>query len=203
MEVVMNDFKNDPNVTSTDVTPAGPWQVEEGPRGPRQLSLKEVRELYVGDNYYRFATDFELFDEVGGLRPTFSIPAFFLGAIWFVYRKMYIEALIVCLAAFSLQWLAGLFNISEGLASMSSFGVAIFLALVAKSLYWKAVDRKVAQAMNLYPADPPKAVAWLQGKGGTNLIGALVFAAVLLAIVYYSVASFVAANPELLRLQNI
>ncbi|MDL2226768.1 DUF2628 domain-containing protein [Deltaproteobacteria bacterium OttesenSCG-928-M10] len=199
----MNEFNDNHKVTPAAVAPAGPWRVDGGDRGPRQLSLSEVRELYVGGKYYRFARDFELFDEQGGLRPTFSVPAFFLGAIWFVYRKMYIEALAVCLAAVGMQWLAGLFNISEGLASMTSLGVAVFLALIAKNLYWKAVDRKIAQAMNLYPNDPPKAVAWLQGQGGTNLIGALVFAFVLFAIVYYSVAAFVAGNPELMmQLQN-
>ena len=65
----MNGFNN--NTEDANASAAAPWQVDDN-RGGRQLSLPEVRELYVGSRYNSFADAFDAFDETDGTRISFS-----------------------------------------------------------------------------------------------------------------------------------
>lgn len=171
---------------------AGAWRSDDG----RQLSLAEVRALYVGDKYHRFAEAFDSFDRAGKLQASFSWPAFFLGLVWFVYRKMYLEALVIFVAALLGQLL--LSGLTQG-SGLISLGAALLLGLLAKGLYWKAVDRRIFQAMNLYPQEPAEAIAWLARRGGVNLAGALILALFICALFFVSAAAVIATDPALIN----
>lgn len=150
------------------------------------LSLAQVREIYVGKGYPKFEKAFAKCDERGGSAHSFSIAPFFFSFFWFFYRKMYAEGAIVAAIAFGVGYLAETFlkSGSRGVAG----GIGIAVAMNAKSLYWRAVDKKIARAMQMFPDSPESAIGWLRAKGGVNYwavaAGALFFGLVLLGIFY-------------------
>jgi len=137
---------------------------------PPATTLAEARAAVVGRRYPLFEESFRLFDEAGGFRPTFIWPPLLFGLFWFVYRRMYLEAVLAALAGLALMYVreAVLGEGSEGLVMLVSFSFSLLLALTGRWLYWKAVDRRLEQAMRLYPHEPGRALAWLKWKGGVD-----------------------------------
>lgn len=142
---------------------------ETAPRPPA-TTLAEARAAVVGRRYPIFEESFRLFDEAGGFRLTFIWPPLLFGLFWFVYRRMYLEAALAALAGLILMYLreSALGEGGESLVMLVSLGFSLFLALTGRWLYWKAVDRRLEQAMRLYPHEPDRALAWLKWKGGVD-----------------------------------
>ena|GEM_PF-2017514 len=132
-------------------------------------TLAEARAAYVGRRYPLFEESFNLFDDSGGFRPTFIWAPLFFGLFWFLYRRMYLEAVLAFLAGLALMslrvaWGEG----GEGTVMLMSFCFSLFMAVAGRWLYWRAVDRRLEQAMRLFPHDPDRALAWLRWKGGVD-----------------------------------
>jgi len=146
-----------------------PETAESAPRPPA-TTLAEARAAVVGRRYPLFEESFRLFDEAGGFRPTFIWPPLLFGLFWFVYRRMYLEAVLTALAGLVLMYFrdAALGEAGESLVMLLSFSFSLFLAVTGRWLYWKAVDRRLEQAMRLYPHEPERALAWLKWKGGVD-----------------------------------
>ena len=161
-------------MTNPDDRPGAP---ETAPVPPA-ATLAEARAAFVGRRYPLFEESFSLFDAAGGFRPTFIWPPLLFGLFWFVYRRMYLEAFLAFMAGLLLVYLrAALGEGGEGLALFMSFGFSLALALTGRWLYWRAVDRRLEQAMRLFPNEPDRALAWLKWKGGVD------FPAVICALV--------------------
>lgn len=131
--------------------------------GPN-LSLDEVRQIYVGRGYKRFEAAFAKCDAAGKAEHTVSIAPFFFSFLWFFYRKMNLEGLIILAVCLVASVLADYILTAAPTAVMAGVGVAV--ALNAKGIYWRAVDKKIAQAMRLHPNSPTQAVEWLRARGG-------------------------------------
>ncbi|MDR2934747.1 MAG: DUF2628 domain-containing protein [Candidatus Adiutrix sp.] len=146
-----------------------PGAAESAPLPPA-TTLGEARAAVVGRRYPLFEESFRLFDEAGGFRPTFIWPPLLFGLFWFVYRRMYLEALLAGLAGLVIMFLgeAGPVEGGDGLVMLISIGFSLFLAVTGRWLYWKAVDRRLEQAMRLFPREPGRALAWLKWKGGVD-----------------------------------
>jgi hypothetical protein len=133
---------------------------------PPATTLAEARAVAVGDRYLLVEESFNLFD-AAGFRPTFTWPALLFGFFWFVYRRMYLESVLIFLVGLILMNLSATAGSdAEGLVMLLSLGFSLVLAVTGRWLYWKAVDRRLEQAMRLYPHDPERALAWLKMKGG-------------------------------------
>jgi hypothetical protein len=139
---------------------------EEAPP-EKPVTLEEAREAYVQKNYILYEESFRRFDEIDGFRFTFCWPVFFAGILWFLYRKMYIESLIIFLIGLVTVGAAGALGIPGGSLPFSAC-LSVVLALSARWFYWKAVDRRVTRAWEIYGENPGKALAWLRAKGGVN-----------------------------------
>jgi len=136
---------------------------------PPAATLTEARAAYVGRRFPLFEESFNDFDAAGGFRFTFTWPPLVFGLFWFLYRRMYIEAIVVFLAGLALVHLAAAWGgESENSVMIMSFGFSLALALAGRWLYWRAVDRRLVKAMRLYPHEPDRALAWLKWKGGVD-----------------------------------
>jgi hypothetical protein len=137
---------------------------------PPATTLAEARAAVVGRRYPLFEESFRLFDEAGGFRFTFIWPPLLFGLFWFVYRRMYLEAVLASLAGMVLMFLgeAALSGDGESPVMFMSFSFSLVLALTGRWLYWKAVDRRLERAMRRFPQEPDRALAWLKVKGGVD-----------------------------------
>jgi hypothetical protein len=154
---------------------------------PPAATLAEARAAYVGRRYPLFDESFGLFDAAGGFRATFTWPALLFGLFWFVYRRMYLEAALVFLAWQLMMYpLAAWYEGGEGLVLLIVVSFSLFLALTGRWFYWRAVDRRLEQAMRLFPHEPDRALAWLKWKGGANPLAVVVFALGSLIILWAS-----------------
>ena len=153
--------------------PLAPETVPVPDEWTSQVTLDEVRRIYVKPNYHRFSEVFAECDAYGGMRPSLAVAPFFFGYLWFFYRKMYLEGFLVLMAGgLVLGVVQALAVNSPQAASIAAFGlnlsVSIILTIYAKAIYWKAVDRQIEKAMRLYPQDPARALSWLDNIGGVN-----------------------------------
>ena len=152
-------------MTNTDDRPAAP---ETAPIPPA-TTLAEARAAYVGRRYPLFEEGFSRFDAAGGFRPTFIWPPLLFGLFWFIYRRMYLEAVLAFLAGLFLVYMRASWSEGgEGPALFMSFGFSLLLALTGRWLYWRAVDRRLEQSMRLFPNEPDQALAWLKWEGGVD-----------------------------------
>ena len=124
-------------------TPELPAPEVEGAGGlVNNISFDEVRRSYVQKGYLDFDEAFKKYDD-GEFPLLFAVAPFFLGILWFLYRKMYLEAVIIFGVAAILETLLNIFGFhGAGLAMM--VGMAILLGLAGKWLYWSDVNRKIA-----------------------------------------------------------
>ena len=138
---------------------------------------------YIGPKAERYRRRFERFTRTGTARFEFSWnnPSAFLGLWWYLYRKMYVWALVDFALSVLLGWT---------LFVPILWGVA--RAVTADYLYFRQADRKIREARPVSSAvDAPAAnalhLARLAAEGGVNawvpwvaIAGVLLFLAILL-----------------------
>ena len=146
---------------------------------PPASTLSEARAAYVGRRYPLFEESFSLFDEAGGFRATFIWPPLLFDLLWFIYRRMYLEAALAFLIKLALMFMAWGEG-GEGPVMLISLGFSLILAITGRWLYWRAVDRRLEQAMRLFPSEPERALAWLKDKGGVSPLSVILTLAALM-----------------------
>jgi len=152
---------------------------------PPATTLAEARAAVVGNRYLLFEDSFRLFDSAGGFRPTFTWQALIFDVLWFIYRRMYLEAVLAFLAVLVLTSLGALVSGNAGLVLFMGLGFRLALAVTGRWFYWKAVDRRLEQAMRRYPDDPDRALTWLKLKGGVDPLAVILIFAVQLVIGFW------------------
>jgi len=173
-----NDFQFNPGGPEQPSALGGPQT--ELPGWTKEVTLEDVRRIYVKHGYERFAAAFAGCDAAGGMAPSFVFAPFFISYAWFFYRKMYREGLILMGVSFLLVFIGGrLIQASPESGGTIVVGINLVFLLgmmvYGKALYWKAVDRKIARAMQAFPDNPQRAMAWLNNVGGTNIWIVLAF----------------------------
>ena len=142
--------------------------------------VDENLSAYVGNkynSYYQKKWQFTL-----GQLKGFNITAFFLGAIWLIYRKMYLYATIF-LVIISLDIVVEMFfpPLPEALSSGLTCAIAVMFGVMGNYWYKTHADKKVSQICASFP--PEQVPAELAKQGGTNLAAALIATVVVLALV--------------------
>lgn len=143
-------------------------------------SSESYSKIFVGSKYYSF------FPHGGDIPKRWNWAAFFFGAFWFVYRKMYLYAVIYLGLGFLLTGIQMTLGISEILINVTSIALGVAAGIWANRLYKQHIDKKIAETLVMAKGDD--VVPALKAKGGTNiggLIGAivLVFALIMLTSV--------------------
>ncbi|WP_432738469.1 DUF2628 domain-containing protein [Maridesulfovibrio sp. FT414] len=114
----------------------------------------EYRDYYafMGENAAKYYQRFEKFELLGGgFAATWHWPAFFVGPLWFMYRKMYVWALV----SFLFSWVP-----------YAAFPAMIASGLCAHYLYYRECRVKILGIKNY--ADPDRLGILLQRQGGVN-----------------------------------
>jgi hypothetical protein len=162
---------------------------------------REYLRIYFGKStdYYLNVLD----KSEGGKKHMFNIAAFFLGPIWMLYRKMYVEAGFylggVIVLGFAEGFLVNeVFQLSPSAADTVSrsinIGLAMSVGMLANSLYIKKAIAAVDLLVEDWQEDGPDLVLedQLRKMGGVSwpsaLLGAAVVLALLVAYVYYAIA---------------
>lgn len=181
--------------------PGGPGAGFGAPaRGPIDPEREQLLRAYVRDNADYYLGKWRQMDAGGG-RTSFNIAAFFLNALWLVYRKMW---------GLGLGILGGLLAINAIVLAISPFlspiisllavGIALWVGLMGNSMYRRQAEMEVARAAAASP-DPHARMSLLSQRGGTSIgaaIGIGIGAAVLNTIILFTVLAMSGAfdQPE-------
>ena len=158
MEDIIDHFEEDEDVNLKD------WQLFIGPKStyyiPRWLEFKP-----------------------GKSKASFNIAAFFFGAFWMLYRKMYIAAaiwfgLILFEGFFEVYVIEEIFGEVSGLDKILNWVVAAIMGFYGNYFYFKNAEQKIARIRNSNYSDELYEEE-LQKQGGTSwippLLGLLFF----------------------------
>lgn len=143
--------------------------------------LKEnYLEVYIGNKYQDYFR--EKFAHKNNKKWFISWiwPPFFVGYGWLLYRKLYIETIIV----FSFLIISGtiltVFNLGDILRDIYGC-IKILIALMGNCLYYAKTNRVMKKLKNIDSADHAQ---YLEKHGGTNIIPAIVVELLLLGMAF-------------------
>jgi hypothetical protein len=122
-----------------------------------------------------------------GEKYTFNVAAFFLGMAWMLYRKMYVEALVL----FGILFFEGFFerlligdNGPKFISIIINLITAFSIGTLSNYFYLQKAKRCVELAKSKF-IDNQERIDFLKKKGGTNLLLLIVVLVIVLALVAY------------------
>ena len=124
---------------------------------------EELLKAFVGNNYDKLS------------QQKFNFAAFFLGPLYYLYRKLYLLALAYIGIAF--------------IFSSFSLIIRVIIAVVFNEYYIKYAKKKIEDIRRLNPASDIQPI--VASKGGTNIIGPVIGAIVYVLIVVALIAALI------------
>lgn len=107
---------------------------------------------------------------------TFNLPAFLLGFIWFLYRKMYLEAFLLLAVIFAESALEEYLRSRSELDPQTLAGqlistliISTILGFTANYFYIRKANKTIRKSMEKYK-DAEKGGEYLERKGGTSYV---------------------------------
>lgn len=123
-----------------------------------------------------------------GTNAIFNGYAFFLGVLWFAYRKMYVEVAIIILALIILQVLLELSGfVNTGIDKLSTLICAFILGYTGNYLYIKKAIRTVEKAKEIY-INPGDRLTFLEKEGGVSILMPILLVAGIVALMIGALA---------------
>jgi len=132
---------------------------------------------------------FKRADERGYAPISWNWPAFFLGPIWLLYRRLYQGALMflgvsflvvaVTLALAAAGFGPWVWNLHVLL--IVAFQL-VYIPLHANAIYYRRAQREIELARQLIPGRPNEQATWLSVRGGVSLVHAALLACALLLV---------------------
>lgn len=184
------------SVLPQSVKDVPPHQTEiDVPRNP-----DEFYKAIVGPkNQDYYLSHFSRFDGNGKVGASWHWPAFFVTFYWFLYRKMWLHALIYFLLPYLVMIPMGVAAAMAGKSADTIIGIGYLLYLAgifllppiyANALYYKHCKKKISET-SASSHDVQRQLGELSGKGGTSnvaLIFVLVFAFIALIGILAAIA---------------
>src|SRR5262245_44783469 len=164
-----------------------------GNDAPAAISESEYYERAVGpDNQDYYLSRFARFDETGKSRVGWHWPAFFLTFLWFLYRKMWIHALVYMVLPLVVLVVASLVTVfaaasnpvAAGMVMLIAMGVYLLGMLVvppmyATSMYYNHCKSQIRSVKRL-SRDTEKQLRVLAGRGGATIVVPIVVSLLLI-----------------------
>jgi hypothetical protein len=126
-----------------------------------------------------------------GEKYVFNVYAFFFGIAWFIYRKMYLEALIIFLILIAEGLLEGLlmqgsnYNINKMFDIATSIIMGAITGYIANHLYFCKAEKVIEFAKHKEP-DDESLLEYIDKKGGTTWWFLLIIPAIVTALFVYN-----------------
>lgn len=142
---------------------------------------------------------FSRFDKQGKAGASWHWPAFFVTFYWFLYRKMWLNALIYFVLPYLLMIPVGVAAAMARDSADMVIGISCILYLLvffglapmyANALYYKHCQQKIAQA-RASSGDVQRQLGVLSGKGGTSNI-ALIFVLIFAFVAFIGILAAIA-----------
>lgn len=141
------------------------------------------------DYYLR---QFAKFDSAGKASATWHWPAFFVTFYWFLYRKMWLHALLYFVSPYLLMIVLGIVGAVVGQSAGPILGLGyvlylavifIFLPMYANAYYYKQCSKKIAET-RASSHEEQRQLGELSGKGGTSNVAVIfIFIFVFVAVI--------------------
>ena len=137
-----------------------------------QKQFNELVEIYIGPMYYNFK------------KGSFSWCAFFLGPIYFIYRKLYSVGITIFIMEWLIQGFAKLVNMRLYIYSIICLIRPFFLGKTFKKFYYNEAMEKVGQIKKNNPDKGYNQLTEIvKNSGGTNPIFAIIAAIPLILLI--------------------
>ena len=143
------------------------------------VSPEEYYRAVVGPkNQDFYVKRFERFDALGTSGPTWHWPAFFVTFYWFLYRKMWVNALIYFISPYVITFVGGFLAATAGTAATGLalflygaylLGIFVVLPMYANALYYRHCKSIIAATKASTPNEQ-RLLGELSDKGGTSNI---------------------------------
>lgn len=112
---------------------------------------------------------------------TWSWPTFFFSFLWFAYRKMYIESILIFLVTQAIKVLP----IALEIKGILNFAFWIGLTLTANGIYMKKVDSIVEEVNDM---DDLEAEIFIKKNAGTSFLAVILM--IILAVILTAVGQY-------------
>ncbi|MCF3531105.1 MULTISPECIES: DUF2628 domain-containing protein [Stenotrophomonas] len=178
-----------PAVTVSDTRTADPSDPYRAPAAsPVAATVPELEgdiALYaavVGGNFPIYRQRWRLDQGIAEGNGTWHWPAFLIGVIWMVYRRMYRLAAIWAgmLVFFSIA--EALLGVPEGVSMVITLAINVTAAVYANRWYLAHCQREIARARALAGDDEARLRSELARRGDTNALAAAVVAIAVVAV---------------------
>lgn len=138
----------------------------------------------VGGNFPIYRQRWRLDQGIADGNGTWHWPAFLIGVIWMVYRRMYRLAAIWAgmLVFFSIA--EALLGVPEGVSMVITLVINITAAVYANRWYLTHCQREIARARALAGDDETRLRSELAERGDTNAVAAAMVTIVVIAVMY-------------------
>lgn len=109
-------------------------------------SIERLWDAATRENSKYYVRQFSRISEKGGFAVSWNWPAFFFGVFWFVYRGMYLYAVLAFVAWIPVQSLSLLvLGESEAVYWGTTLAVMVVMGAVANALYLRHVNQRIAR----------------------------------------------------------
>lgn len=149
----------------------------------KRINEEKYLNAYFGKSADYYIIKYNQYHERNSLFP-FSVPAFFLGVIWLLYRKLYLESFFIII-------LLSLFPSFGQFQNLINVSILLCLGFWGNNLYIRKADRDISKIIASTDNEDER-IEQLQAKGGTSW-APLFIVPIIIAIYsyshYYSLAS--------------
>ena len=127
-------------------------------------------EIYIGNKYREFFKEKFLNRHNKKLFISWIWPPFFVGYGWLLYRKLYVETIIVFCFLIISGLILSIFNLDNILKNIYGC-IKIIIAAMGNCLYYSKTNRVIKKLNDIDSVDH---VQYLKKHGGTNIIPAII-----------------------------
>ena len=144
----------------------------------------------VGGNFPIYRQRWRLDQGIATGSGTWHWPAFLLGLIWMMYRKMYRLAAMWAGLLLLISVVETLLDVPDGLSLVITFALSITTGIFGNSWYLAHCQRLIAQARAVTGGDDARLRSELTARGGTSVVATLI--AIVIAVVLSTVGAALA-----------
>lgn len=144
----------------------------------------------VGGNFPIYRQRWRLDQGIATGTGTWHWPAFLLGLVWMMYRRMYRLAAMWAGLLLLISVVETLLDVPDGLSLVITFALSITTGIFGNSWYLAHCQRLIAQARTVAGGDDARLRSELTARGGTSVVATLI--AIVIAVVLSTVGAALA-----------